>query len=54
MSEIVPTLAESHVFRTYPGYYAESDTESEEEVNLEMDSIWMSRKLWILEPDQNN
>ena len=39
MSEITPSIADSHIFRTYPKDYAPSDTEeSEGEAQFEVDA----------------
>ena len=38
MAEIVPSLADSHIIRTYAKDYAQSDTESEGEAQFEVDS----------------
>ena len=51
MSQIAPTLADSHMVRIYPGDYAPSDTESEREVQFEADEqdedlVSISTRLW--------
>jgi hypothetical protein len=38
MAEITPLLADSHIIRTYPKDYAQSDTESEGEAQFEVDT----------------
>ena len=38
MAEITPSLADSHIIRTYSNDYAQSDTESEGEAQFEVDS----------------
>ena len=38
MAEIVPSLEDSHIIRTYPKDYAQSDTESEGEAQFEVDT----------------
>ena len=38
MTEIIPSLADSHIIRTYPKDYAQSDTESEGEAQFEVDT----------------
>jgi len=38
MAEITPSLADSHIIRTYPEDYAQSDTESEGEAQYEVDT----------------
>jgi hypothetical protein len=38
MAEITPSLADSHIIRTYPKDYAQSDTESEGEAQFEVDA----------------
>ena len=38
MAEITPWLADSHIIRTYPKDYAQSDTESEGEAQFEVDA----------------
>ena len=38
MAEITPSLADSHIIRTYPKDYAQSDTESEGEAQFEVDT----------------
>ena len=37
MAEITPSLGDSHIIRTYPGDYAQSDTESEVEAQFVVD-----------------
>ncbi len=38
MAEIIPSLAESHIIRTYPKDYAQSDTQSEGEAQFEVNT----------------
>ena len=38
MAEIIPSLADSHIIRTYPKDYDQSDTESEREAQFEVDA----------------
>jgi hypothetical protein len=45
MAEIIPSLADSHIIRTYPKDYTQSDTETEGEAQLEVDNEDEERNL---------
>ena len=38
MAETIPSLADSHIIRTYPKEYSQSDTESEGEAQFDVDT----------------
>lgn len=50
ISDAAPSLPSAHIIRTYPKDYAESDTESEAEVQFEVDTVNEGKSsAWILE-----